>query len=72
MIIADTQFRNAWNTFRGGWRWKYSAETHEYVKVYKKKGGIQSTFQEKMDAAVVLGWHRNETEAIEKLRNMSP
>src|SRR4029077_16190319 len=32
-ILADTEFRNAWNTFRGGWRWKYDTEKSEWVKV---------------------------------------
>lgn len=71
-IIKDTTFRKNWNTFRGGYRWKYDREKSEWVTVYKKKGGIQSTFKEKMKAATVLGWHRDEPEAIEKLRNMSP
>ncbi len=63
-ILKDDTFRYNWNVFRGGYRWKYDREESKWVTQYKKKGGIQSTFKEKMRAATVLGWHSDEPEAI--------
>jgi hypothetical protein len=71
-ILKDQRFRNAWGTFKGGHRWEYSTEKREWVKKYRKKGGITSTFSEKMAAATTLGWHSDQLEAIDKLRNISP
>lgn len=71
-ILKDQTFRNTWGTFKGGHRWVYDTEKSEWVKKYRKKGGITSTFKERMAAATMLGWHSAQTEAIEKLRNISP
>jgi hypothetical protein len=70
-IIKDSEFRNAWNTFRGGYRWERKAETNWALERGRRKdGGIYSTTAEKMRAAEVLGWSKTET--TEALRRQSP
>jgi hypothetical protein len=71
-VLKDDEFRHAWNTFRGGYRWTRSGTTGWMVRGAKKKGGILSSFDDKIEAAKVLGWAPPRQEAIEKLRNISP
>ena len=72
-VLKDDRFRNAWGTFKGGHRWKYSVTKHEWVKSYRKKGGIESTTKQKLDAAKIIGWYGGPVaEPIDKLRNISP
>jgi hypothetical protein len=68
-ILKDKRFRNAWGTFKGGY--KYDENDHT-TRLYKKKGGIASSTQQKMDAAKVLGWYDSKRDALDRLRNVSP
>jgi hypothetical protein len=71
-ILKDERFRNAWGTFKGGYRWARTKESGWALeRDYKKKGGIYSTTQEKIKAAEILGWYGADS-ALERLRNISP
>lgn len=68
-ILRNDEFREAWRTFKGGDH--YQREGSHWVKTGHIKGGRPTSFTEKMDAADTLGW-TDETQAIERLRSVSP
>lgn len=73
-VIKDDEFRHAWDTFRGGYRWRRAGEGENtwMVRGARKNTPGMTSFDDKMAAATVLGWGPPRTEAIERLRNISP
>ena len=74
VVIHDPEFASAWRTFKGGagggvrW-WDLTASQR---RDRMRRGYVPTSFDEKMSAAQVLGWHTDQKQAIERLRNVSP
>lgn len=83
VILHDPEFANAWRTFRGGaagggiargpgkhlsWFDLTPAQRRDRMR----RGYRPTSFEEKMEAARVLGWAPSRDKAVERLRNVSP
>jgi hypothetical protein len=74
VILKDPEFSNAWRTFRGGagggTRWFDLTPSQRRDRL--RRGYVPTSFEEKMEAARVIGWAPNRNMAIDRLRNVSP
>ena len=74
VVLHDPEFASAWRTFRGGAgggvRWFDLTDSQRRDRM--RRGYVPTSFDEKMEAARTLGWHGDEKQAIERLRNVSP
>lgn len=74
VVLHDPTFASAWRTFKGGAgggvRWWDLTPAQRRDRM--RRGFVPTSFDEKMEAAKVLGWHRDQKEGVEKLRNVSP
>ena len=80
VVLHDPEFASAWRTFRGGAegqgpngeRRSWFDLTDSQRRDRMRRGYVPTSFDEKMEAARILGWHGDEKQAIERLRNVSP